>query len=124
MINDPDGAAVISLAGAAVALSTYTAESSVLVVELDQANRPARLEFYIDATTAHPSSAPAPITVRVEAALARQVVTRIAGSDQHFAERSYLVPVPQRINARAEHQSIDLRIPVHAVEVVRPGKIG
>src|SRR5271163_1674578 len=123
-INDSGGAAVIALAGAAVTGSVNLAEIGVLVVQLQQADGPALLEFNVEAASGHPAAGPAPMTVRIKTALACQVVTGKGRSDHYLSERRYLVPVAQRINSRAQLQAIELRIPICAVDVVNPGKIG
>src|SRR5271155_4481672 len=122
-VNETHSAAVISLAGAGIAGGTNLVEIGVFVVELDQANRPALRESHVEAATGHPGSRPAPMTELIEASLRLQVVTGITRSDQHFAKGGNLVPVSQRINSCAQHQGIELRVSVHAVDVVGPGKI-
>src|SRR5271170_4836844 len=117
-VNETHGAAVISLAGAAIAAGINLAELGMFVVELDQANRPALREFHVEAATGHPSSRPAPMTELIEAALGLQVVTGITGSDQKLAKGSDLVQVAQRIDARAQQQGIELRVSVYTVVVI------
>ena len=46
-VNETHSAAIISLAGAAIVLGTNLVEAGMFVVELDQANRPALLEFHV-----------------------------------------------------------------------------
>src|SRR5580704_6546841 len=69
-VNNPHGSAVIPLAGASVAAGINLVEVGVLVIELDQANRPALLEFHVEAAAAHPGRRPSPMTVGIETALA------------------------------------------------------
>src|SRR5271170_990218 len=122
-VNETHGAAVISLAGPAIAAGIDLAETGMFVIELDQADRPALREFHVEAATRHPSSRPAPMTELIEPSLGLQVVTGRSGSDQKLAKGSDLVPVAQRIDARAQQQGIELRVSVHAVDVIGPGKI-
>src|SRR6202050_3333606 len=123
-INHPNGSAVISLGRTAVVAGIDLVEIRVFVVELDQANAPALLEFHVEAASSHPRGCPAPMSKRIETALAFQIVTGIGRADQHLAEGSDLVAVTKRIDAGSEQQGIDLRVSVHAVDVVGPGKIG
>ena len=76
-VNDPNRGSVISLAGATVAAGVNLAEIRMLVVALEQANRPALFEFHVEAATGHPYTGPPPMAELSEAALAFQVVTRI-----------------------------------------------
>ena len=46
-VNDPHGGAVISLASATVAGGINRAETAMLIVHFDQANRPALFEFHV-----------------------------------------------------------------------------
>src|SRR5579863_71371 len=80
-VNDPHGGAVISLAGATVRFCIDRAEIGVFVVHFDQANRPALFEFHVQAAARHPSTRPAPMTVRIEAALAFKVISGVTRSD-------------------------------------------
>src|SRR5580693_10402621 len=92
-VNDPHGGAVISLASAAVAGGINRTEIRMFVVHFDQANRPAFFEFHVEPAAGHPGIRPSPMTERIEASLAFQVVAGVTGSDEHFAKRSDLVPV-------------------------------
>src|ERR1700722_5600543 len=102
-VNETHGAAIISLAGAAIVGGINLIEAGMFVVELDQANGPALREFHVEAASAHPGAGPAPMTELIEASLRLQVEAGIARADQHLAKRSELVPVAQRINSRAKH---------------------
>src|SRR5271156_460660 len=101
-VNETDSAAIISLAGAAIATGTNLGEAGMFVVELDQANRPALLEFHVEAASSHPRVGPAPMAELIEASLRLQVVTGITRTDQHLGKRSDLVAVAQGVNSRAE----------------------
>src|SRR5271155_3568099 len=122
-VNETHSDAIISLAGAGIAARIDLTEIGMFVVELDQADRPALRESHVEAATAHPGSRPAPMTELIEASLRLQVVTGITRSDQKFAKGGNLVPVSQRINSRAQHQGIELRVSIHAIDVIGPGKI-
>ena len=59
-VNDSHGGAVISLASATVAGGINRAETAMLIVHFDQANRPALFEFHVDAAAAPSRYSPSP----------------------------------------------------------------
>src|ERR1700733_1183241 len=80
-INHPNGGAVISLGSTAVVAGIDLVEMRVFVVELDQTNTPALLEFHVEAASTHPPRGPAPMSKRIETTLAFQVITGIGRAE-------------------------------------------
>src|ERR1700722_8753572 len=108
---------------AAVAVSSRSIELSALIVKFDEADPPTSLESKIQPATAHQSIGIIPPAERIESALAFEVETVEAATEEYVAPRSNFVIVAERINLRAEHYRINLSVPVFAAQVISPRKI-
>src|SRR6202042_3351452 len=87
----------------AVARRSSNRKFSGLIVEFEHPNSPMPLKLHIQPAAAHPGERIIPAAEMVESALALQIESVEAASEQHVCKRRDFVIVAERINLRSEH---------------------